>query len=367
MSEQTIPNYIFIKENFQIGDELLFISSQKMESKIDWIISTLGYVNCTISKIILEVNEEELWFKMCNKIRLKLTENTNYIVNLTGGTKYISMAVLRVFEDYDSEFYYIPFPKNEVLILKKDHPIRLEYRVNIKEYLSVYNVMKEGTPNLILKTPEFTKTIFKIFANGNFTNSEFQIFDKLRAYRDKGIKDIKEVEIIESVNERKPQIHGINLFLSKYNFDLVKVNQLSNLEVQYLTGGWFEEYVFNKIKDEINPQDISIGLKIKRTQNPFLNDLDVVFTLGNKLFVVECKTGILNTKMFNETVYKATALKETLFGLPGNTFIFSLGASDDKFERTAKNMGITYYDRSYFTDEEKWKQIVEKIKSIAKS
>lgn len=107
-------------------------------------------------------------------------------------------------------------------------------------------------------------------------------------------------------------------------------------------------------------------MQIKKLKNPFLNDLDIVFTLGNKLFVIECKTGISSVKMLNDTIYKAAALKETLFGLPGNTFIFSLGGIVENFEFTAKNMGITYFDRSTFIDELKWKKLVETIKNIAK-
>jgi hypothetical protein len=367
ISEQTIPNYIFIKENFQIGDELLFVSSKTMASKIENITSTLGYPDVKSVNIILDDNEEERWFRMCSKIREPLKEETKYIVNLTGGTKYMSMAILRVFEDYESEFYYIPFPKNEMLILKKDHPQKLSYRVSINEYLSLYNVSTEGKHNLITKTEEVTSEFFNVFVNRHFSQEEFQIIDKLRDYRNCGIKDIITVETNLSTNEKKRQIIGLKEFLIKQKLLKIDGNQLTKYDVQYLTGGWFEEYVYNRMKQDIKPQDIALGLKIKRTLNPFANDLDVVFTLGNKLFVIECKTGILDTKMFNETVYKATALKETLFGLPGNTFIFSLGVNDEKFEQTAKNMGITYYDRSFFTDEKKWEALVDRIKGIAKN
>ncbi len=41
ISDQTIPNYIFIKEKYQEVDELLFISSKKMENKM--IPETIDY------------------------------------------------------------------------------------------------------------------------------------------------------------------------------------------------------------------------------------------------------------------------------------------------------------------------------------
>ena len=44
ISEQTIPNYLFIKEIFQPGDSLLFIASQKFSERIGWIVQSLGFV-----------------------------------------------------------------------------------------------------------------------------------------------------------------------------------------------------------------------------------------------------------------------------------------------------------------------------------
>lgn len=366
MSDQTIQNYIFIKENFQIGDELLFISSHKMQNKIEWITNTLQYVNCNISSIILDVNEEERWFKMSNKIRESLTEGNKYIVNITGGTKYMSMAVLRVFEDFDSNFYYIPFPKNEILLFKKDHPEKLNYAVTIEEYLSLFNVLQDPKHNTLIKKEDYTKSFFNLFISGELTQNEFAIIDKLRAYRDRGIQDISLLEETISTNEKKPQIIDLSNFLKTICFDTDEPNKLKPVEIQYLTGGWFEEYIYNKVVSDVHPTDIALGLQIKKLKNPFLNDLDIVFTLGNKLFVIECKTGISSVKMLNDTIYKAAALKETLFGLPGNTFIFSLGGIVENFEFTAKNMGITYFDRSTFIDELKWKKLVETIKNIAK-
>jgi hypothetical protein len=366
ISEQTIPNYIFIKEKFQIGDELLFICSVKMLEKVEPILATLGYVNCKTSTISLKENEEEKWVDMCNRIYRELDRKAKYLVNLTGGTKYMSMAVLRIFEEYDSSFFYIPFPKNELLQLNDNEPAKLSYKVTINEYLSLYNVLQEGSPYKIAKDENFTNSFFNLFIEQKFSTNEFQIIDLLRAYRDKGIKDIDAVENIESINEKKPQIVGLRSFVEKYSFVDSTLNLLSATDIQYITGGWFEEYVYFKLKNEIHPTDIAIGIKIKRQQNPFLNDLDVVFTIGNKLFVIECKTGISSVKMLNETVYKATALKETLFGLSGNTFIFSLGGTVENFQLTAKNMGITYYDRSYFTDSNKWNEIIDKIKNTAK-
>lgn len=59
ISAQPIPNYIFIKQMFQIGDELLFISSKEMEGKINPILATLAWSNCKSESIIFEKENDE--------------------------------------------------------------------------------------------------------------------------------------------------------------------------------------------------------------------------------------------------------------------------------------------------------------------
>lgn len=135
------------------------------------------------------------------------------------------------------------------------------------------------------------------------------------------------------------------------NFRRMKFNILR-------VGGWFEEYVYHLIKDRLNPTDIVLGPKTANTNN----DLDVVFTIGNKLFVVECKTGVEGRGMLNEIVYKASALKENLLGLSARSFIFSLGQEKEEWSKAAKNMGIEYYGRSFFTEKGKSDTFISTIK-----
>ncbi len=94
--------------------------------------------------------------------------------------------------------------------------------------------------------------------------------------------------------------------------------------------------------------------------------LDVVFVSGNKLFVRECKTGISSQGMFNETVYKATAIKEAVLGLSATTFICSLAPEDENLKNTAKNMGISYKCREDVESPSRMEDFMNQIKGKAK-
>ena len=368
VSAQTIPNYIFIRQMFQIGDELLFISSKEMKDKIGPIVETLGWKNVNVESIILaNKNDEEKWNEMASQIKKRLTSDSKYIVNLTGGTKYMSLAVQRIFEEFNSEFFYITFPKNHILPLMSDSdsPIPIDYRISVDEYMRVHNIKtsKKG----ITQDKDYTKTFFTLFSAPKLNDADFEIIDKLRAYRN-GYKkkdiDILEIEKIEDNAHRYPKIENLQSFLDKIEFPQTG-GILSKYEVQYLTGGWFEEYVYHLIADKLHPTDMQIGVEIKKTDTTNMNDLDVVFTKGNKLFVIECKTGIGQKALFNQVIYKASALKGYLLGLPANSYLFSLTGEDAEAEQASKNMGITYIHKSYFLKEEKINQLVDSIVNTA--
>ena len=141
--------------------------------------------------------------------------------------------------------------------------------------------------------------------------------------------------------------------------------KIDKYDIRYITGGWFEEYIYHLMKDCLSPSDIKIGVLIEKSTNTNMNDLDVVFTLGNKLFVIECKTGVGGRSLFSQIVYKASALKETLFGLSGKTYIYSLSPEDKDLKTVASNMGVTYCDETYFNNEEKIQELITSIKLYA--
>ena len=78
--------------------------------------------------------------------------------------------------------------------------------------------------------------------------------------------------------------------------------------------------------------------------------MDVVFTKGNKLFVIECKTGVQTERLFNEIVYKVCAIREALLGVSSYSYIFSLKKDyTDVLKRIAQNMDIIFVDRNILT------------------
>ena len=94
----------------------------------------------------------------------------------------------------------------------------------------------------------------------------------------------------------------------------------------------------------------------------------MIFTKGNKLFVIECKTGVQTERLFNEIVYKLCAIKEALLGVSCYSYIFSLKKDDSNdLKRIAENMGITFVDHDILLTPRKLKLAMAGMNLLARN
>jgi hypothetical protein len=155
-------------------------------------------------------------------------------------------------------------------------------------------------------------------------------------------------------------VPGLQKFLDRIGFVPKEKGKLLEEELDYLTGGWFEEYVYYQLKRYANPFDIVINPKVSTKGVKRQNELDVAFTKNNKLYVVECKTGVHSESLFNEIIYKSCALKEAMFGLSCESYIFSLKKDDSgDLKKAAKCMDITFWDNAVLTNPSKFRKLMK--------
>ena len=179
ISAQTIPNYLFIKEFFIEGDDLLFITSKTMLGRMMHIVKTLGD---SYPYYFVEIEEED-WFSMTKKIEDKLSNDSTYYVNTTCGTKFMSLSVQSVFQQFNARFFYIPNPENKMLAPFSEEITPIHYRVNISEYFQFHNIPYKE--KFIIKDNTFTEKFFKFFTRSMLNERDFEILELLREnYRD---------------------------------------------------------------------------------------------------------------------------------------------------------------------------------------
>jgi hypothetical protein len=252
ISEHLLPNYLLAKEMHCRYDEHIFITTARMEEKLmtSRFSNTLKVKKEEVKIIV--VPEDDLSDAM-KKMKLEnFNKDDKFIVNITGGTKIMSIATVINFLDYNADFYYIPILTNKIENVKTSEDLPIRYRVNVEEYLSLYGLRFE-------------------FDNG---------------------------EVVDN-------------------------------------GHKFEEYICNRICSEkgLKKGFVYRGVKLFRDVSEQINDneIDIVWTADNQLFVGECKISLTPpngketraepVEYLNNIMYKLSAISKD-FGLMVNPYIF---------------------------------------------
>ena len=370
--EHPVAAYLFVKEYFEEGDKLLFVAAREDFERITPLVKCLGIDPGVVERIILRRDADKYTYeRICRIIQNALKKNEQYYVNLAGGTRYMALSVQYVFSNFHAKFYYVQTRENLIVktifnnsIFDNDdeiYPIR--YKMRLGEYFDVYGLTNDAEQH---SQPQFeesmTQRMFELFSQRKLNSSDYRVLDALREkYRNWKSLDIHEVET--TVNDTMIPIPNLSRFLNFIKFTPSQQGFLQKNEIEYLTGGWFEEYVYHLIKTHVNPEEMAIGVHIDGcVEIKHNNELDVCFIKNNQLYVIECKSGINSDSLFNEIVYKVSALKEVLLGVDCRSYIFSLKKDPSgDLKKIARYMDITFCDFDVLTKEEKLQKALKKM------
>ena len=304
ISEQTIPNILLINEFKGKYEGMVFITSADMEKsdRSNWIEQAIGISTGSTPRIIVDENS---W----NDISYKLNEYTwpeasNFLVNQTGGTKIMTLAIFEFFAKNSNQIVYSPIGKNQYEEIFPSHnklPVPINYRLNLKNYLLAHGLFFEASNGLFFPF-EKTSHFFT-----SFRNRKFNFF-------------------------RTPEILDAHQYATE-------------IERVYYSGRWFEEFIYGIIKSELklNNDQISMNVKLfrKLEDQQHDNEFDVVFTVNNALYIIECKASVGGKNTIKDNMdhylHKLGAITRD-FGLRINSFIFTL--TDVKRVADGKYNGI---------------------------
>jgi hypothetical protein len=258
-------------------------------------------------------------------------ENTRIGINLTGGTKLMFAGALAAARELGAVPFYFDSRNRRVTFIdslcrEKIRPIdSVETFLQLNGdglKLSNNGVMDELSPDRRYLTETLWKLRGKIADRYKELCKINDDHEKLRK-RNADITPFK-VEcnalVFELDRNQVATVVGGGLNLRFENWpDFAK----------YLSGGWFEEYVYVQCKqyeDSGVIKDLRINVKLQLDQGSSgisphwdaeYNELDVVFTDGHALYIVECKAG----KVTQEQVMKLQNLVRFYGGVEGRGIV----------------------------------------------
>ena len=348
ISEQTVPNIQFMKwywnEHISLQSDLLFISTEEMEKKekSKLIIDTLNYVEYPYDSYgLITVNENSISDMNANLSNafnsdlneLDINSYEKVVLNMTGGTKIMSLAAYLYFKKIDNlEIYYQPFNKDLIQLYPIEKTMK-SATISLTEALLANGFSAEETGEE-LKDYEFNKNFYKECLKEN--RSGLKVIVLLGNARNNGKKTFNILEMKSSPKYTRGDVNNA-IKIAKYcGFD---PSNITGEQIAYITGGWFEEYVFQYImnQNKIPKENIALNMKVERGNDK--NELDVVYMSNDsKLHIVECKALIekaKNSTVINDAIYKLKSLT-TKFGLKVQGYVYTM----------ATTINDVYYDRA---------------------
>jgi hypothetical protein len=288
LSEQLIPNVLFIKQMADTGNRHIFLSTEKMEAdkKSNILADTLNLSLNQYKVVIIDPNRPADILEVLDEYSWP---DGPYIVNITGGTKMMSQMVYLYFSEIsNSRIYYWPIGNKSVELLHptiEELPIHKAVLLNLSTYFAAHGYSYICQTELYKPLTVAQGLLKQTIASGSA--------GKVPALT-------------------KP--HEVY-----FNPD----------EKVYFSGAWFEEWLYTFLKRELNLRDDAIGLNLKlkniHASRPTEsdNEVDVAFVYKNRLYIWECK--VYNqighrSKKIADPVYKMSSISQSL-GLQATSFV----------------------------------------------
>ena len=305
---QPVPNYLAAKEIQP--DKILNIYSSASDKVMESLNKILGIEQLPP----LKVNPFD--FNQIYNSLLDFAKNNNneIVVNITGGTKIMSIAAFEVARQISLKSIYIDSENHLLYEFYKDviEKKTLEKKISIKDYFNLHgflNVKENKTVYSEDEVMEYNKFDKMISTNPGIVTNVLELTDRIGQNKRKNKKHwLKENVIITKGENFFEWKEGKGKIIYKKNNIEYKFNFKDEKFLNYHNGKWFEKEIFSRIKKSRKYDEVLMNYEIYNDENVLLNELDIVAIKNEKLDIYECKSGGL----FQDDLNKLKAIKDTL-------------------------------------------------------
>ncbi len=303
LSDQLAPNILSV-HHFK-PDSLVLVETERMRKNnvVGNLLATLAkggldYTNAT-TRLLLQEEDSLPAMRRCFAPLLgKNTPEDTWLINLTGGTKPMSLGTYAFFrENFSAQsttllFLYLNIGKpDHFTLLDQGERIACNYEMSIGEFLRAYgfvpvpNPVEEAKEEIMVRLWETSRKIARNLCLDSIFSTETnnEEINRRRSCEDTLLKrHIKQ-------NLRSAVFSGFQ-----------ENSALNKHEWGFLVGEWLEVFLAGLLKrhaSSLGIGQVRLGLKIKSILTETKTEFDVVFMKNHALHVMECKCGkIANIK-----------------------------------------------------------------------
>jgi len=363
LSDQMVPNVIPALDDAIKPDKIILCESDSMKKKEKAEILSKFFKTKNIETECVSMGNAYDFEEMQN-IFTKIAErnsNEELAINLTGGTKLMSIAAQNIFSVCGGYTCFYVVPKEDKIVVfdpgvDNVSEYFLKDQIKLNDYFKIhgYDVISKKTAKGFKPDKNSIEITEKISRHSNiYTLKSISKLNKLATNR----RELNSLAIKPMLYEEDEPLFELfcdHNYIDEFDGNFIKFSDKKSRE--YCGGIWLEEYIhlgLSKIKDTF--QDFATSVEII-DQNGTKNELDAVFIYRNNLYILEAKTALVDKKG-SDFIYKIDSLKSRT-GLYTTPIIVSLRVFKKEEKQRAEKYGIKLIETHDIT------KLDEKIKDI---
>ena len=295
--EQRMPSLLGINQ-FESNVHIFITSEQFSSDSMKQFIGDADYFEVVINPY----DPEDVRKKIVDLLE-KLPPTINIAFNLTGGTKLMYAGALSACRKHNGTPFYFENKSNRVINLNNFESTIIEPITSVETFINLNGddlwISNPGYfKNPTDTQPEDRDTLTKEIWLARSSISS--LYKKIIPYNDSN-EPFEATNGKISIQFNSDESAYIHINGNEYTF-----SKWPNF-ARYITGGWFEEYTYKQLLpllEENKIFDLRIGLEVSiddasgydyLTNQQHYQELDVVFTDGKSLYIIECKAGTVKS------------------------------------------------------------------------
>ena len=344
VSHQLLPNLLLARE--LKPDQHLLLTTREMErsgngDRLERLLAANGAT--AIDRVTVDPYDVESVRHVCQQALFDHA-GRHLVLNATGGTKLTSMAAFELFSKAGWPVYYLetrPHHRIFSLVTTVWEEREVTVRLTVKEYLEACGYRVQAS----------SKSLDHVAAREELTRFLAATYGKNRRFW--GVLKAVAAEWDKQGGQAQPFFRpkppsAMALFQRLKDAGLLfwgsgYLSFPDRAARDYVAGGWLEEWVFLETCRVVGPDDIQLGVPIKGDgigQPVVADELDVVFTVTNRLFLVECKTA--REEIVHDSVYKISSLRYLTGGVMGRSMLVSALPLSQSLQDRVVHLGLKF-------------------------
>ncbi len=368
MSDQLLANYLpakQLKPDAVLLVNTKYVLDKKLDRRIKTLLELQGIKVTSFSTLAPDENYVQL-LEFFDELKTYLQAQpwTDITLNITGGTKLMSLAAYQSLREHCQQIIYVNTQKEQIQLFQRNEFIKLESQlIGVDEYLFVHgvhaneqDVVNEGWLKVANSRRLLTEQFVKF---ANHPDNEWFI-GSLNFQASNAVKRIRlsNGSYVSKLQEPTRKFKAVTypasqLLQACQDYGLLSYNGKKEITIasieaaHYLSGIWLEEYCYFLGK-ELGIHDVRCSQPIiweegSSKKKPVDNEVDVLFVPNNRMLIIECKTASLDSNVSdsNEIIYKLDSIASDFRGLYGNIWLLSARQiKDERILNRAKSQKI---------------------------